>query len=181
VSFAARLPTGGNGRGRRRAALPRGVGVIDERRFRDVVGAFPTGVTVVTAPGPAGLTTNAFSSVSLDPPLVLVCFDNGSRTLRAVRTARRFAVNVLRAGQEELAAVFASKRVADEKFAAVTHTVEHGVPVLDDALAWLACEVVELVDAGDHTIGIGRVRALEVLDGEPLLFFRGAYRSLEQP
>lgn len=154
--------------------------MIGQRRFRDVVGAFPTGVTVVTAPGPAGLTTNAFSSVSLDPPLVLVCFDNGSRTLAAVRACGRFAVNVLRAGQEELAAVFASKRVAEEKFAAVTHTVEHGVPVLDDALAWLACDVVELVDAGDHTIGIGRVYALEASDGDPLLFFRGAYRAIDR-
>ena len=151
---------------------------LDPRLFRDVVGAFPTGVTVVTAPGPAGLTTNAFSSVSLDPPLVLVCFDNASRTLPAVRECGRYAVNVLRAGQEDLAAVFASKAVAAEKFAAVTHTIAHGVPVLDDALAWLACEVVELVDAGDHTIGIGRVNALEVFEGEPLLFFRGGYRSL---
>lgn len=151
---------------------------VDDRRFRDVVGTFPTGVTVVTAPGPAGLTTNAFSSVSLDPPLVLVCFDNGSRTLPAVRECGRFAVNVLRAGQEDLAAVFASKAVAAEKFAAVTHTVEHGVPVLDDALAWIACEVVELVDAGDHTIGIGRVTALEAFEGEPLVFFRGGYGTL---
>lgn len=150
----------------------------DPRLFRDVVGAFPTGVTVVTAPGPAGLTTNAFSSVSLDPPLVLVCFDNGSRTLPAVRESGRYAVNVLRAGQEDLAAVFASKAVAEAKFASVTHTIAHGVPVLDDALAWIACEVVSLVDAGDHTIGIGRVEALEVFEGDPLLFFRGAYRTL---
>jgi flavin reductase (DIM6/NTAB) family NADH-FMN oxidoreductase RutF len=151
---------------------------FDQRRFRDVVGAFPTGVTVVTAPGPAGLTTNAFSSVSLDPPLVLVCFDNASRTLPAVRESGRYAVNVLRAGQEELAAVFASKAIAEDKFAAVTHTVAHGVPVLDDALAWMACEVVELVEAGDHTIGIGRVDALEVFEGEPLVFFRGRYGTL---
>ena len=151
---------------------------VEQRRFRDVVGTFPTGVTVVTAPGPAGLTTNAFSSVSLEPPLVLVCFDNTSRTLPAVRECRRFAVNVLRAGQEELATLFASKAVAEEKFASVTHTVEHGVPVLDDALAWMACEVVDLVDAGDHTIGIGRVNALEASEGEPLLFVRGAYRTV---
>ncbi len=149
--------------------------MVDARRYRETLGAFATGVTIVTAPGPAGLTTNSFSSLSLDPPLVLVCFDNGSRTLAAVRTARRFAVNVLRAGQEELAAVFASKRVAAEKFAEVTHTEDHGVPVLDDALAWIACDLVELVPAGDHTIGIGAVTALEAFDGEPLVFFRGAY------
>jgi 3-hydroxy-9,10-secoandrosta-1,3,5(10)-triene-9,17-dione monooxygenase reductase component len=153
--------------------------VIDGRRFRDVLGAFPTGVTVVTAPGPAGLTTNAFSSVSLDPPLVLVCFDGASRTLAAVRASGRYAVNVLRTGQEDLAVVFASKRVAAEKFAAVTHTVDHGVPLLDGALAWLVCDVVELVEAGDHTIGIGRVTALDAFEGEPLVFFRGGYRAID--
>ncbi len=150
--------------------------MVDQRRFRDTLGAFPTGVTVVTAPGPAGLTTNAFSSLSLDPPLVLVCFDNGSRTLPAVRASGRFAVNVLRAGQEELAAVFASKRVGAEKFAAVTHTDDHGVPVLDGALAWIVCDLVQLVPAGDHTIGIGAVTALHAdAGGDPLVFFRGGY------
>ena len=98
-------------------------------------------VTCYGADGPTGLTTNAITSVSLDPLLLLVCFDNASRTLPAVREARRFAVNVLRAGQEDLARVFASKRVAREKFEAVTHVDAHGVPVLDGALAWLACDL----------------------------------------
>ena len=154
---------------------------MDQRRFRDTVGAFPTGVTIVTAngdDGPAGLTTNAFTSLSLDPPLILVCFDNASRTLPVVRASGRFAVNVLRAGQEDLAAVFASKRLQDEKFAEVTHSSDHGVPVLDGALAWLVCDVVELLPGGDHTIGIGAVTALSATDGEPLLFWRSAYRSL---
>ncbi len=157
--------------------------MADQRLFRDTVGAFATGVTIVTArgpAGPAGLTTNAFSSVSLDPLLVLVCFDNGSRTLPVVREAGRFAINVLRAGQEDLAATFASKRLAEEKFAAVTHTEDHGVPVLDDALAWLACDVHQLVPAGDHTIGIGVVTAMGVdPGGEPLVFAGGGYRRLE--
>lgn len=152
---------------------------VDPRAFRDTVGAFATGVTVVTATGPggpAGLTTNAFSSLSLDPPLVLVCFDNASRTLPVVREAGRFAVNVLRAGQEDVAAVFASKRVAADKFAQVTHAEAHGLPVLDGALAWLACELRELVEGGDHTIGVGVVTALDAdPDGDPLIFFRGAY------
>jgi flavin reductase (DIM6/NTAB) family NADH-FMN oxidoreductase RutF len=143
-----------------------------------VIGRFATGVAIVTcqdADGPAGLTTNAVTSLSLDPLLLLVCFDNSSRTLAAVRSARRFAVNVLRAGQEDLAAVFASKRVAREKFEAVTHTVAHGVPVLDDALAWVACELVELLPGGDHTIGIGSVIGGEAGEGEPLVFYRGGY------
>ena len=151
----------------------------DQRAFRDTVGLFPTGVTVVTArdeTGPAGLTTNAFSSLSLDPPLILVCFDNGSRTLPVVQSSRRFAVNVLRAGPDQLARVFASKRVADEKFAAVTHDAALGVPVLDGALAWFVCEVRDLLPGGDHTIGVGAVTDLDFdPDGEPLVFHRGAY------
>jgi flavin reductase (DIM6/NTAB) family NADH-FMN oxidoreductase RutF len=155
--------------------------MTDPRAFRDTVGAFPTGVTIVTArgaDGPAGLTTNAFTSVSLDPPLILVCFDNTSRTLPVVREAGRFAVNILRAGQEDLAALFASKAMAAEKFADVTHTEDHGVPVLDDALAWLVCDVHELLPGGDHTIGVGAVTAMQASEGEPLLFSRGEYRAL---
>jgi flavin reductase (DIM6/NTAB) family NADH-FMN oxidoreductase RutF len=155
---------------------------IDPVRFREVMGSFPTGVAIVTAAGPhgpSGLTTNAVASLSLDPVLLLVCFDNTSRTLPVVREAGRFAVNLLRAGQEDLAAVFASKRIAREKFERVTHTVAHGVPVLDDALAWLACDLDALHPAGDHTIGIGRVTHVDAdAGGEPLLFFRGAYERL---
>lgn len=153
-----------------------------QAEFRATIGRFPTGVAIVTATGPhgpAGMTTNAISSVSLQPLLLLVCFDNASRTLPVVREAERFAVNVLGSGQEELARVFASKRVADEKFAAVTHSEAHGVPVLDGALAWLACELRELVEAGDHTIGIGEVLGLGgSTAGEPLVWSGGGYAAL---
>ena len=152
--------------------------MIDPRRFRDAIGSFPTGVAVVTAGGPAGLTTNAVTSLSLDPVLLLVCFDNNSRTLARVRETGRFGVNVLRAGQEELARVFASKRVAEEKFAEATHELVDGVPVLEGVVAWFVCEVRELLPGGDHTIGIGAVEALDHdPDGEPLLFLRGRYVS----
>jgi flavin reductase (DIM6/NTAB) family NADH-FMN oxidoreductase RutF len=166
----------------RRAAASSYYPGIEATEYRDVIGHFATGVTVVTcqgANGPAGLTTNAVTSVSLDPLLLLVCFDNGSRTLPVVREARRFAVNVLRAGQEDLAAAFASKRVAEQKFESVTHRVAHGVPVLDDALAWVACDLVELLPGGDHTIGIGAVIDGAASDGEPLVFFRGGYAGLQ--
>jgi flavin reductase (DIM6/NTAB) family NADH-FMN oxidoreductase RutF len=156
--------------------------MLDTDRYRTVVGHFATGVAIVTchgAEGPAGLTTNAVTSLSLDPLLLLVCFDNGSRTLPAVRSSRRFAVNVLAADQGELAAVFASKRVARAKFEAVTHSVAHGVPVLDGALAWLACDLRELLPGGDHTIGIGAVTHADAREGEPLVFFRGAYTSVK--
>lgn len=121
------------------------------------------------------------TSLSLEPLLLLVCFDNASRTLPVVRESRRFAVNVLRAGQEELAAMFASKRMPAEKFEAVTHTVAHGVPVLDDALAWIACDLVELLPGGDHTIGIGAVIDGASGHGDPLVFFRGGYAGLTTP
>src|SRR3954451_3075287 len=152
---------------------------VDPLRYRQVMGHFATGVAIVTCRGPqgaAGLTTNAVTSVSLEPLLLLVCFDNASRTLPAVRSARRFAVNILRAGQDDLARVFASKRVAREKFEAVTHMDAHGVPILDGALAWLACDLTELHTAGDHTIGIGAVTHMDAdPGGEPLVWFRGAY------
>src|SRR3954463_13276586 len=155
---------------------------VDPARYREVIGSFAPGGAIATAhgpDGPAGLTTNAVSSLSLDPLLLLVCFDNDSRTLPVVQQARRFAVNVLRAGDEELARIFASKRVAREKFDSVTHRVAHGVPVLDAALAWLACDLEQVHPAGDHTIGIGRVTHVEHdPDGEPLVFFRGAFAGL---
>jgi flavin reductase (DIM6/NTAB) family NADH-FMN oxidoreductase RutF len=153
----------------------------DGRRFRDTMGHFATGVCVVTASGPhgpAGLTTNAVTSLSLDPPLVLVCFDNESRTLPVVQEAGRFAVNILAADQEDLAETFASKALAEEKFAAVTHTEAHGVPVLDGALAWLACDLKAVHPGGDHTIGVGAVIGMEQRDGRPLLFYGGVYRGL---
>ena len=157
--------------------------VVDQARFREVMGHFPTGVAIVTASGPhgpAGLTTNAFTALSLDPVIVLVCFDNDSRTLRVVEEVRRFAVNVLRAGQEDLARVFASKRVARAKFEAVTHTVAHGVPVLDGALAWLACDLQDLHPGGDHTIGVGAVTHADAdADGAALVFTRGGYSQLD--
>ena len=162
--------------------LPPSVIRVDPRAFRDTLGSFPTGVAVVTAAGdrgPAGLTTNAFSSLSLDPPLVLVCFDLDSRTLATVRESRRFAVNVLRAGQEDLARLFAGKAPHPEKFAAVTHTADHGVPVLDDALAWLVCDLAAMHPGGDHEIGIGAVTAMGGdPSGEPLVFHRGSFRGL---
>ena len=152
------------------------------RAFRDTIGWLATGVTIVTTTGPdgpAGMTTNAVTSLSLDPLLVLVCFDQGSRTLDVVRASRRFAVNVLRAEDVDLAAVFASKRVAVEKFDSVTHSEAHGVPVLDSALAWIACELRELVPGGDHEIGIGEVIGMGAgTPGDPLIWFRGAYTTI---
>ena len=144
------------------------------------MGHFTTGVTVVTASGPdgpVGMTANAVCSLSLDPLLALVCFANGARTLRVVREQRRFGVNVLAAGQEELAHLFASKAPESEKFAGVQHTVHDGMPVIEGTLAWVGCTLERLIEAGDHTIGIGAVTAAEIARaGAPLLWYRGEYR-----
>jgi 3-hydroxy-9,10-secoandrosta-1,3,5(10)-triene-9,17-dione monooxygenase reductase component len=155
------------------------------RVYRDTIGRFPTGVAIVTSigpDGPAGMTTNAVTSLSLRPLLLIVCFETRSRTLEVVRESRRFGVNVLRAGDEELAGVFASKRVGPEKFEALTQhrwSEQHGVPVLDRALAWIACDPVELLRRGDHEIGIGAVIGTGASDdGEPLVFHRGAYTTI---
>ena len=155
---------------------------VEPERFRAVMGHFATGVAVVTvdAPGgPMGMTANAVASLSLDPVLVLVCFDNGARTLPEVERSGRFGVNVLAAGQEHLARRFASKE--DSKFTDVPHSVHDGIPVLDGALAWVGCDLDRLVPGGDHTIGIGAVHAAELgAEGiEPLVWFRGGYGALE--
>jgi flavin reductase (DIM6/NTAB) family NADH-FMN oxidoreductase RutF len=148
--------------------------------FRAVMGRFATGVTVVTVAtrnGPMGMTANAVCSLSLDPVLLLVCFDNAARTLPQVRETGRFGVNVLAAGQEDLARLFASKRPEHEKFAGVAHTVHDGIPVIEGVLAWVGCRLEQLVPAGDHTIGIGAVEAAEAGHGQPLLWFHGDYRA----
>jgi flavin reductase (DIM6/NTAB) family NADH-FMN oxidoreductase RutF len=150
-------------------------------RFRSVFGHFPTGVAVITAMtpgGPRGLTANALTSLSLDPLLALVCFDNAARTFPVVRDRGRFAVNVLRAGQAEISRTFASKQPEDEKFGGVPYTLQDGEPIIDGVLAWLTCDLTEQYPGGDHTIGIGAVREMWHGDGEPLVFYRGEYRSL---
>jgi 3-hydroxy-9,10-secoandrosta-1,3,5(10)-triene-9,17-dione monooxygenase reductase component len=152
-------------------------------RLRDVMGRFATGVAIVACDGPdgpSGLTTSALASVSLEPPLLLACLDNGSRTLDAVRDAGRFSVSVLREGQEELALRFASKAQMDEKFAGVEVDRRDGVPVLAEALAWIACDLRELLPGGDHVIALGAITALgaDAADGRPLLHHRGAFAGL---
>jgi flavin reductase (DIM6/NTAB) family NADH-FMN oxidoreductase RutF len=152
----------------------------DPEVFREVFGRFATGVAVITSAGPAGaggMTANAICSLSLDPLLALVCFENRARTLPIVREAGRFAINVLSASQADLAGVFASKLPEAEKLDGVGHRIEHGVPIIDGALAWAACELRELIAGGDHTIGIGEVVAMGLGNGEPLLWYAGRYHA----
>jgi 3-hydroxy-9,10-secoandrosta-1,3,5(10)-triene-9,17-dione monooxygenase reductase component len=153
----------------------------DPEHFREVFGRFATGVAVITSAGTTnagGMTANALCSLSLDPLLVLVCFENRARTLPIVREAQRFGINLLAAGQQDVAAVFASKLPEPEKLAGVDHALIEGVPIIDGTLAWAACELREQIAGGDHTIVIGEVMAVGLGDGEPLLWYAGRYHEL---
>ncbi len=150
--------------------------------FREVFGRFATGVAVITSAGPGGtggMTANALCSLSLEPLLVLVCFENEARTLPIVQDAGRFAVNVLSAEQEELAGVFASKLPEAEKLEGVPHRIEDGVPVIEGTLAWAVCRLRELIAGGDHTIAIGEAVSMGLgpahPGGDPLVWFGGRY------
>ena len=153
----------------------------DPELFREVFGRFATGVAVVTsaaAAGSGGMTANALCSVSLEPLLALVCFENNARTLSIVREAGRFGVNVLGADQEEIAGVFASKLPESEKLEGVAHRFEDGVPIIDGALSWVVCSLRQLIAGGDHTIAIGEVASMGLGEGDPLLWYGGQYHDV---
>jgi flavin reductase (DIM6/NTAB) family NADH-FMN oxidoreductase RutF len=153
----------------------------DPELFREVFGRFATGVAVITSVGPAGsggMTANALCSLSLDPLLALVCFENRARTLPIVREAERFGVNLLAADQRALAGVFASKLPEAEKLDRVAHHLRDGMPVIDGVLAWAVCDLRELIAGGDHTIAIGAVTSMGLGEGEPLLWYGGQYHAL---
>ncbi|WP_370248178.1 flavin reductase family protein [Nocardioides sp.] len=154
------------------------------RRFRDVLGRFASGVCVVTALShdtPVGLTCQSFSSVSLDPPLVLFIPAKTSRAWPLIQRAGRFCVNFLADGQAELSNQMASR--GGDKFAGVdwTPAAVTGSPVLPGTLGHVDCTVEAVHEAGDHWVVIGRVQHLEAADGDvpedPLLFYRGQYRT----
>jgi 3-hydroxy-9,10-secoandrosta-1,3,5(10)-triene-9,17-dione monooxygenase reductase component len=150
-----------------------------QRFHRSLMSQWPTGVGLVTATGsdgPRGCTANAISSLSLDPPLLLVCFDSLSRTLEAVRHAGRFGVNMLATDQRRVSEVFATKATQAEKFGAVAHDEREGIPVLEGCLAVVGCEVQEEFTGGDHFIVVGRPMFGDIdPDRQPLMFFRAAY------
>ena len=153
--------------------------------FRLACGQFATGVTVLTVertPGKVhGMTANSVTSVSLDPLLLLICVDQRANLLPLVKQKKRFGVNILKEGQEALSRYFAQpeEKLDVEKQLGIRYRwTDSGIPLLDDALVHVACNVVASYIAGDHTIFIGEVESTEIFDGEPLLFFRGAYRRI---
>ena len=154
----------------------------DPRTLRDALGCFASGVTIVTARGadgvPVGLTANSFTSLSLDPPLLLVCIAHSSNSAPTLLEAEHFAVNVLQIGQQPASNRFASK--AEDRFSATAWSEGHGgVPVLDGSLGSFECKRHAVHEGGDHFILIGEVvRATFEPRRDPLLFFRGKYRRL---
>ena len=155
---------------------------VEPRALREAMSRFPTGVTVVTAigpSGPAGATANAVASLSLEPPMMLACLDLGSRTLVAVERARVFGINVLAAGQADLARRFSTKDPHPEKWEGVAWERRAGTPKIGGALIWLACGLRHIHDGGDHAIATGPVLDMEAGAGEPLIFFGGQYRGLD--
>ncbi len=157
---------------------------IDGKRFRNILGRFATGVVAVTAIDPAtgkptGLAINAFTSVSLDPPLVAFCVAHASSTWPRIREAGRICVNILSEAQHDVCLQLAARGV--DKFAGLEWTRSPGGgPVIDGALAWLECSIEDEHAAGDHAIVVARVHHLEKHhDGDPLVFYRGSYGGFE--
>ena len=151
---------------------------FDSAKFRQVLGHFTTGVTVITADGedgPVGLAIGSFSSVSLDPPLVAFFADRGSQSWPKIERVGAFCVNILGEHQEDVCRRFASK--GDDKFTGLGwKPAGSGSPLLDGVIAWIDCDIASVTDAGDHVCVMGAVRDLDVGDdGSPLLFFRGGY------
>lgn len=158
-------------------------GALNSRAMRDAFGCYGTGVAIATtrssAGAPVGLTINSFSSLSLDPPLVLWSIDLGAGSLSAFREASKFAINILSEGQADIARLFAKADVC--RFSNAPHAISDlDLPVIDGALATLECAVETRHPGGDHEIMVGRVlRISHAIGLKPLVFWRGAFRSLK--
>jgi flavin reductase (DIM6/NTAB) family NADH-FMN oxidoreductase RutF len=153
---------------------------VDDAQFKLAMSHFASGVTVVTTEqeGTAyGMTVAAFSSLSLHPPLVLVCIEKSVRTHEAIATAGKFGVSILSGAQTDISNRFASRN--DDKFSGIaTHRGATGVPLIDGAITTLECSVREPLPGGDHSIFIGEVVAIETAEGAPLVYYRSGYREL---
>ncbi|MDQ3940835.1 MAG: flavin reductase family protein [Actinomycetota bacterium] len=152
---------------------------VDPDEFRHALKKFASGVTVVTVGGDElhGMTASSFASVSLAPPLILVCLDKSSRTRSLIMESGSFAVNVLGGDQEEVSRSFAKR--GSKPFAMLAHHIgTTGHPLLDESIAWIECNVHQVVEGGDHDIVIGEVIGCDAREGSPLVYFDQEYRSL---
>jgi flavin reductase (DIM6/NTAB) family NADH-FMN oxidoreductase RutF len=158
---------------------------LNSSEFRQAMGQFATGVTIITVDLDGevhGMTANAFTSVSLDPMLVLVCVDHTTRTHAHLHAKKRFGINMLCEDQRKISEYYArperTHERAEEEAGASFDRTSLGTPVLHGALAYLECRLQSAHDAGDHTIFIAEVEDVVIHDGQPLLFFRGKYRKV---
>ena len=156
--------------------------MISKDEFRAALGRFASGVTVVTAKDADGrlhgITVSAFCSVSLDPPLILVCIDKNTGSHHALAQTDSFVVNILSENQQYISDRFAS--YLPDKFEAVEYSLGiDNVPILEGALANMECRLVNSHDNGDHTIFVGQIERTTINDGNPLVYFHGNYRKLE--
>ena len=154
---------------------------VSPDEFRNALGRFPSVVTVVTTIGrdgsDQGMTVSAFCSVSLDPSLILICIEKTASVYDALTSFARFAVNVLAAGQEQVARRFAIVDI--DRFDGIARSRgRDGIAILDDALAVIECRRASVFDGGDHSIIVGEVEATRVGSGQPLLYYRGGYSEL---
>jgi flavin reductase (DIM6/NTAB) family NADH-FMN oxidoreductase RutF len=158
---------------------------LSAAEFRKAMGCFATGVTIITLDLEGtvhGMTANAFASVSLDPPMLLVCVDHGAHTHAHMHAKKRFGINILAEDQRKISEYYARpvhdhERAEEEAGARFDRTAQ-GTPILHGALAYLECRLQSAEEAGDHTIFIAEVEDVVVRQGEPLLFFRGRYRKI---
>jgi flavin reductase (DIM6/NTAB) family NADH-FMN oxidoreductase RutF len=163
--------------------LPEELLVPDDKQFRSVLGHFATGVTIITAMDrdePVGMAANSFTSLSLDPPLILFCVAHTSSTWPRIEAAGTFAVNILGEDGEALCQLFATKGA--DRFASTPWRVGvSGAPVLEEAIAYLDCRFEAEHPGGDHKIIVGRVLDLDMREGaRPLLFYRGGYERMHE-
>jgi flavin reductase (DIM6/NTAB) family NADH-FMN oxidoreductase RutF len=159
--------------------------VISPDEFRHTLSHFASGVTIITVCDgqgrPTGLTASAFTSVSLDPPLILVCVDHKSQSYPALVAGKQFAVNILAHDQEALSRRFATTKI-ENKFEGVPFALSAlGLPLLENALAHLECATVNVHLEGDHSIFVGRIERAVVKTGHPLVYYRGRYDRLVGP
>ncbi len=153
---------------------------IEDQLFRTIMGSFATGVTVITTQVDDeihGMTANAFMSVSLQPKLVAISIGEKAKMLGYINSSKKFAINILAANQKDLSKQFAGQLNSDEVVAFETY---QGQPIIKNSLAVISCELFNQLDAGDHTIFIGRVTGLKHEPQEPLLFFGGKYQEIKE-
>lgn len=152
--------------------------MISERKFRDAMGRFATGITVVTTEYNGeilGMTVNAFMSVSLEPRLIAVSIGENATMYNTLQETRRFGVSILKEDQKDLSMIFASQIEADQE---IDYIYQDGIPVLNNTLATISCSVKDTVKAGDHLIFIAEVTDLAINDGNPILYFNGSYDKI---